>query len=195
LSLLFEISVRLVDEGTDWLAWIGAVSGVVLVGAAIYALRQLGEMRSDRHVQIMLEFARRWETAEMTQALQDSRDYTPEGLADLVVAARTGPKGDPTRAAAEKKLIVLMRVPNYFEDAAFIARKERMEPELIEDYLGGVAIDEWSTWEVAVEKLQEKDPRMYEEFKRLAKEDKAAELRAERQEQRSATAAPNDPGA
>jgi hypothetical protein len=66
----------------------------------------------------------------MTEALQNSRDYTPHDLAALVEAARTGPKGDEARAAAEKKLIVLLRVPNYFEDAALIARKGRMDPDL-----------------------------------------------------------------
>jgi hypothetical protein len=107
----------------------------------------------------------------MTEALQNSRDYTPNELAALVVAARTGPKGDPTRAVAEKKLVVLIRVPNYFEDAGLIARVARMEDDLIENSFGGVAIDEWSTWEPAIKRIQERDEQAYEEFERSARED------------------------
>jgi hypothetical protein len=163
----------------DVAVWITAVATIGLLLVAVFALQQLGEIKRDRDVQIMVAMGRRWEAAEMTEALQNSRDYTPHDLAALVEAARTGPKGDEARAAAEKKLIVLLRVPNYFEDAALIARKGRMDPDLIEDYFGGVAVDEWSTWELAVKKLQEKDERAYEEFERLAREDRAAEARGE----------------
>jgi hypothetical protein len=177
MNLVLEISVRIVDEGFDWPAWIAAVASAILVGVACYALRQLTEIRRDRHVQVMVEMGMRWKGAEMTEALQASRDYTPNELAKLVEAARTGPIGDRVRAAAEKKMVVLLRVPNYFEDAGLIARVGRMKDDLIADYIGGVAIDEWKTWEPAVRKIQEKDSRAYEEFERLAKEDEREEIK------------------
>jgi hypothetical protein len=169
--------------------WLIAGGTIGLGCAALWALRVLGEARRDRHVQILVAMGRRWEASEMTAALQSSRDYTPKALAELAEAARTGPKGDPTRAAAEKKLIVLLRVPNYFEDAGLISRVARMEDDLIDDYWGGVAIDEWSTWEPAIRKIQENDERAYEEFERLAKEDERGEI-AKAQEK--TTAEPND---
>jgi hypothetical protein len=168
--------------------WLIAGGTIGLALAALWALRELGEARSDRHVQILVAMGRRWESAEMTEALQDSRDYTPDALAELAIAARTGPKGDPTRAAAEKKFTVLLRVPNYFEDAGLISRVGRMADDLIDDYFGGVAIDEWSTWEPAIRRIQEKDSRAYEEFERLAKEDEREE-----EEQEKEAAEPSDP--
>jgi hypothetical protein len=114
-----------------WAVWLTAIGTLTLAGAAWRALNQLEETRRDRHVQILIAMGRRWESAEMTEALQKSRDYTPEALAGLAEEARTGEKGDPKRAAAEKKLIVLLRVPNYFEDAAFVSKVGRLEDELI----------------------------------------------------------------
>jgi hypothetical protein len=169
--------------------WLVAGGTIALALAALWALRAVGEARRDRHVQILVAMGRRWEAAEITEALQNSRDYTPNELALLVEASRTGPKGDPKRAVAEKKLIVLMRVPNYFEDAGLMSRVARMEDDLIDDYWGGVAIDEWSTWEPAIRKIQEKDKRAYEEFERLAKEDEREEIA----EQEKGTTEPNDP--
>jgi hypothetical protein len=116
----------------------------------VWALRQLRELRRDRHVQILLELARRWEGAQMTEALQNSKNYSPEELVRLIVAARTGDLGSPERADAWKKVIVLLRVPNYFEDTGLIARIGRLEPQLLADYFAGVAYDEWELWEPAI---------------------------------------------
>jgi hypothetical protein len=161
--------------GGDWATWLTVAATWIVAVAAMIALKQLGEARVDRHAMIMIEMGRRWEGAEMTEALKNSRHYTPEGLADLVVAARTGEMGDPMRAEAEKKLLVLMRIVNYFEDAALIGKVSGMEADLIDEYFGGVAIDEWSTWRLAIEKIQEKDKTAYEGFQKMAERDAALE--------------------
>jgi hypothetical protein len=61
-------------------------------------------------------------------------------------------------------------VPNYFEDAATIARAGNLESSLVSETFGGVAKDEWSLWKAAIKKFQETDPLAYVEFERMAKE-------------------------
>jgi hypothetical protein len=116
----------------------------VLAAAAWRALYQLEEVKRDRHVEVLDAMGRRWESDQMTEALQMEVDHTPESL--------------------------VRRVPNYFEDAATIARAGSLESSLVTETFGGVARDEWSLWRPAIKKLQETDPLAYVEFERMAEE-------------------------
>jgi hypothetical protein len=157
-----------------------AVTGV-LAGAAWRALAQLGvaidqleEVKRDRHVQVLDEMGRRWEGREMTEALQMAVDYTPESLVRLFERAARPRSRNPMRERrtrrARRDTIVLLRVPNYFEDAAMIARAGSLEGTLMAEMFGGVAKDEWSLWQPAIKKIQETDELAYVEFERMAEE-------------------------
>jgi hypothetical protein len=105
-----------------------AVTGVLAAAAwrALDQLRiaidQLEEVKRDRHVEVLDEMGRRWEGQEMTQALQMEVDYTPESLVRLFERAARPRSSNPMRdrriRRARKHTIILLRVPNYFEDAA-----------------------------------------------------------------------------
>ena len=47
------------------------------------------------------------------------------------------------RIAARKDRSVLLRLPNYFEEAAAIQKVSSLRLDLIDDYFGGVAKDSW----------------------------------------------------
>lgn len=169
-------------------AWITALATVALVaatgalaGAAWRALGQLRiaidqleEVKRDRHVEVLDEMGRRWEGAEMTEALQMAVDYTPEELVRLFERAarpRTGnPMYDLRTRRARKAIIILLRVPNYFEDAATIAKAGSLESTIIAEAFGSVAKDEWALWKPTIKRLQENDDGAYAEFERMAEE-------------------------
>jgi len=130
-------------------------------------------VKRDRHVQVFSEMGRRWEGQEMTDALQMEVDYTPDSLLALFERAAAKPSTDPVleaeRKTARKDRITLLRVPNYFEEAAAIQKVGSLEADLIDDYFGGLANDEWKLWEPTVKKLQESDKQAFVEFEQMAK--------------------------
>jgi hypothetical protein len=157
-----------------------AVTGVLASAAwrALDQLRiaidQLEEVKRDRHVDVLDEMGRRWESDEMTEALQMEVDHTPRSLVRLFERAARPPSRNPvrerSRRRARKDTIVLLRVPNYFEDAATIARAGSLESSLVTEIFGGVAKDEWSLWKPAIKTLQQTDRLAYVEFERMADE-------------------------
>jgi hypothetical protein len=97
----------------------------------------------------------------MTEALRLEVDYTPSSLVRLFERAARAPSRNPVRERsrrhARKETIVLLRVPNYFEDAATIARAGSLESRLATDTFGGVA-------------KEQSDPLAYVQFERMAEE-------------------------
>src|SRR5262245_11491004 len=172
-----------------WLFGATAALALVTTGlavAAFRALRQLGlaveeleEVKRDRHVEVFTEFGRRWESREMTEALEEEKDYRPDDLVELFKAANREPSWnlfkERRRKSAAKTTVLLLRVPNYFEDAGMVYRAGGLDQTLFADNFGGVAVDEWERWHLAVKKLQETDPLSYVEFERMALEAKAVD--------------------
>ena len=101
-------------------------------------------------------------------------DHTPQSLVHLFQRAARPPSRNPVRERSRrracKETIALLRVPNYFEDAATIARAGSLESSLVTETFGGVAKDVWSLWEPAIKTLQQTDPLAYVEFERMAEE-------------------------
>jgi hypothetical protein len=153
--------------------WLTALGTLFLAGAACYALKQLSEAKSDRHVQVFGDMGRRWESAEMMETLQMEADHTRESLLELFEWAAKEPLAGPTeeakRVSARKDRNVLLRVPNYFEEAAAIQKVGSLRLDLMDDYFGGVAKDEWDKlWGPTIKKLQESDPTSFVDFRRMA---------------------------
>jgi hypothetical protein len=100
-------------------------------------------------------------------------------LVALFERANSGPTWRPlknrARKRAAKMTVLLLRVPNYFEDAGMIYRAGGLDRTLFADNFGGVAVDEWERWGPAVKKLQETDPLSYVEFDRMVQEAKAVD--------------------
>jgi len=174
--------------GSDFAVWMTAFATVVLAAATAVlakaawraldqlriAIDQLEEVKRDRHVQVLDEMGRRWEGDEMTQALQMAVDHTPEGLVGLFERAARPRSGNPMRdrrtRRARKDTIILLRVPNYFDEAATIAQAGSLESTIITGAFGSVAKDEWNLWKPTIKKLQENDEGAYAEFERMAEE-------------------------
>jgi hypothetical protein len=152
--------------------WLTAFATLFLAGAACYALKQLSEAKHDRHVQVFSDMGRRWESAEMMETLQLEAAHTPESLLGLFELAAQKRSDYPTQEAkrqnARKDRNVLLRVPNYFEEAAAIQKVGSLRIDLMDDYFGGVAKDEWYLWGPTIKKMQESDETSFIEFRRMA---------------------------
>ena len=170
--------ILFISHTTDTPVWwlVGATTGLaittaVLAGAALAALRALDEARTDRHVEVMTSLASRWNSDLMVRALQAEQSYTSPGLAELVRLARSTPdaKWRSLRAKrALRKMVVLLRVPDYFEDLAWMAKRASLDDEALAVFKG-LVVDEWSFWERAVTQLRATgDPFSYTQFEKLA---------------------------
>jgi hypothetical protein len=178
----------LVAEATDSPVWVLAgatialaVVTAVLAIAAIRALKQLGfaieeldEVKRDRHVQAFSDLGRRWDSPTMEESLKKEADYTQAQLADLVVRAAqpltNNRLKDWHRRRARKELVVLLRVPNYFEDLALITKAGGLDIKLVAADFKGLAQDEWVYWEAAILRLRDTDPWSFTQFERLVRE-------------------------
>jgi hypothetical protein len=151
-----------------------AIAAFKALGQLSVAVEELEEVKRDRHVQVFSEMGRRWDCREMSEALIKEVDYTPKRLVRLMRRAAApetcNPLASRRKRRAEKAWVVLLRVPNYFEDVGTIAKAGTLEAAVIAEAFGGVAYDEWQLWGSVVKKLQETDPKAFEEFERLAKE-------------------------
>lgn len=181
---VFSIAAQTTDTPVWWL--FGATAGLAcitlaLATAAIKALgrlqvavQQLEEVKRDRLVQVFSDLARRWEGAAMTEALAREIEYSPAQLAKLFAERSGEPLSNPLkerrRRQRERERLVLLRVPNYFEDALMIAKAGGLEAVLSRENFGGVALDEWRQWKPAVKALQKADELAFVEFERLAEE-------------------------
>jgi hypothetical protein len=162
---------------TDW--WVfGATAALALITlglvvAALRALRQLDEAKRDRHTQIFLALARRWEGEAMTEAFLLAAAYTDVTLAKLFAGRVRAPIPDPRRERKRlekaRHRIILLRIPDYFEDAVLLAEKGGVDMDWFRDQFGGLARDAWDRyWHLAVKQLQQDGPHVYEHFEDLA---------------------------
>jgi hypothetical protein len=108
-----------------------------LAAAAWRALGQLTEAKSDRHVQVFSDMGRRWESEEMMETLKLEAEHTPESLLELFELAVSDPLPDAgeeaKRIQARKDRSILLRIPNYFEEAAAIQKVGSLRVDLMDD--------------------------------------------------------------
>ena len=126
-------------------------------------------------VGVFADLATRWQSNEMVKALQLEQNYTPAELADLFARRGEPRRDDPSeekrRRQEVRARVILLRVPNYFEDALEIARVGGLDRDRFNYYMSGVAIREWDLWEPAVRALQKLDGDLtYELFEVYARQ-------------------------
>lgn len=186
-----HLSLRLSVHG-DAATWAVAAATFLLAGitfalalAAWKVRDQLKEAKRDRGVQVFSEFGRRWESPELTEALALEARFTPEQL-EAFFETPWRPRSrlpwvEKRRYAHERNRVVLLRVPNYFEDLAMIATAGELDAhQLFTEEFCTVAAEEWDQWGLTVKAMQrnDKDPTVYGEFERLAALGRAARGRS-----------------
>jgi hypothetical protein len=173
------MSLLLAAHTTDTPVWwlFGATAALALVTGALAtagwkALDQLKEARKDRHVHVVAEFGRRWNSEMMLRALGLEAEYEPQDLADLVRFVRSADTDggfwhQKRLTAARRKLMLLLRIPDFFEDLAFMANFASLEDESLAAFKG-LAIGEWDIWKPAILALRDTgDEFSYKQFEGL----------------------------
>lgn len=72
------------------------------------------------------------------------------------------------RSRDERERVVLLRIPNYFEEVAVVARLGGVDWNLFVENYAGIAADYWVRWEPTIREFQKADPGTCVEFDRLA---------------------------
>src|SRR6266508_169127 len=167
-----HFSFHLEGDPATWFIALGTFllfgATAVLAGAGIKALGELDEARTDRHVQFLTNFAARWNSDLLVTALIAEQRYTGEELVDLIRLAwsdrSSWPPQERRRRRAVDDLVLLLRIPDYFEDLAIMAKTADLDDEGLAPFKGMV-VDEWEVWRSAVTELRaEGDPLSYTQF-------------------------------
>ena len=115
----------------------------------------------------------------MGQALTLEPRYTRKSLAELFQKSdppdRTNPDELRRYLRDSRHRVILIRIPNYFEDAAIIASVGGLDERFVHDSIGGVAVDTWRFWEPTIRVLQQDDAISYEKFERLVRDVEASD--------------------
>jgi hypothetical protein len=203
LALLAAEVTRTAEATNEPVWWLFAATAVLAVATAALAVaawvglgqlkvarRQLEDVRTERHVEVFLEMARRWESPEMSEALELEKGLSSQALRRVFDDAERPRSRNPLRerryAEAARQTVVLLRVPNYFEDAAMIARVGGLEETLVLENFGAVASVEWERWSLTVRAMQETDDLAYVGFENLVR--RALKADEEREKARASAA-------
>jgi Domain of unknown function (DUF4760) len=196
---LAEISVRVVDQGIDWTAWITAgasiVTAALVLGTAIVAYRALEDAKRTRHAQLITELTRDWTHSVVVEAQSVHAKYAETGIVSLVERLFGPTKVKPTddELSDWSKIVV---VANSIEALGVLASEEAITPETIYKMWGGAILTAWPAWDEAITKLREYDrePDTFEYFEKIAQDMKR--ISEERRAARGvATSASRDPQA
>jgi Domain of unknown function (DUF4760) len=151
------------SSGPDWAAKLTAFGTFAIAGGLIFTGIQIKETRRDRHIQVLSDFGRRWDEADLREARQLRTKYG----SSKDVAALVEPWLNREEAGAD--LAQLLVIPNYFEDLALMVECGKLRPQLVAKAMRSVTLDEWDFWEPAITRIRVKDDSAYTEFEALAK--------------------------
>jgi hypothetical protein len=179
----------IVADALVWASWFTAAATLALTCATAavalagfralrqlrFAVEELEEVKKDRHVQVFADFGARWDGPAMSEALEHEAKYTRESLERLVVAAKSDPPSyaivrRARQRRAEAALVVLLRVPNYFEDLSIVVQAGGLDLRLVGKNFKALAVDEWAFWSDALAIYRSDDPYVYAQFEWLARE-------------------------
>jgi hypothetical protein len=144
-----------------------AGAGLVVAGiGAWFAVKQLDETRRDREIQLIAELGRRWDDDRMAEARDKQLEYTSEELCEEVVRWLEDPKSRDSQL-----LLLLLRVPNFFEDLAVMVESGGLDIKLVDKAFRALVLTQWSYWEQAIVRTRElREPEAYVEFEKLKRQ-------------------------
>jgi len=140
----------------------GAVAAAI---AAHLALGQLDETRRDRHVQVIADLGRRWDEPELAAARRKQLEYLSVPLSRKVEQWLAHPDTD------SEAMLLLLRVPNFFEDLAVMVESGSLDLSLVGKVFRSIALAQWRYWEPSVRIMRDyHGPRAYAQFESLVRQ-------------------------
>lgn len=168
------LDVKLVEQGTDWLAWISAGASLATLGivfaTAVLAYRGLRDARQTRHGQLITELTRDWTQPAVVEAQSLHAKYAEAGIVSLVdrLFGPTTVKPTDDELRDWSKLVL---VANSIEALGVLASEKAITPKVIYKMWGGAILTAWPAWDEAIRKLREYDrqPDTFEYFEMIAR--------------------------
>jgi hypothetical protein len=159
----------------DWATAMIGFSTLGLFSAALGALRQIGEARKARVVQITADFSKQWDGNELLETRQLLRQYEDaEALLTNFIVLSNDRSTDT--------VLRLLREPDYFEDLAAFSEPplESISYEYIRRALGDIIVRRWAFWELTLNALRDanEDRDNYPGFRGLAEKLARDDLRS-----------------
>jgi hypothetical protein len=168
VDVFFAIDVKLVDEGTDWAAWMTGIFTAVLAIGAWVALFSLKDAKRTRHAATITDLSRRWDEPAATDARRRTGDYDAAALLGLVrrVYLPAPTATDEERLADVDELFRLGRWVNLLETIGVLFREKALSDRVIFRLWGGQIVSAWTKWEKPVVWMRdwERRPGIYENF-------------------------------
>lgn len=170
----YSVPIRLVEQGTDWPAWITAVSSAaglaILAGTALFAYFALRDARRTRHAQLIIEIQDQWTSREIRDSWEQYGLVPESGIVDLVTTLHK-PAQPPATKEQLDTYYALTTVANLIETIGALASEKALTRKVIYKMWGGVITGSWQAWDTAIPLLREfqKDPDIYHHFEKIAK--------------------------
>lgn len=156
--------VILAHAATDKPVWFLFAATAVLALAALRALGQLSESKTDRHLQVLSDFGRRWDEPSLVEARTKQWEIPNDQLLGLVT------KWFEHREPKDSPVPLLLRIPNYFEDLAITVDAGNLDMKIVVRPLGHLVVDMWQYWGAPIYEMRKYEPRAYIEFEALYRE-------------------------
>lgn len=113
---------------------------------------------------MLSEFGRRWDEPRLSAARKLQLTLDDDALTKLFR------ENYGTASAERDKLLLLLRVPNYFEDLALMVKLGDLNMDNVELAVGSRTLQAWSYWKGAIAVICASDRSSYAEFRWLVKE-------------------------
>jgi hypothetical protein len=149
--------IRIVDGSTDWAAWITAVSTVVLAVFAVGAIYGIIDARRTRHAQIIVDFSRRWDEADVNESFKVYRELGKDGVLDLARKMYPIPKGTPPTATSEEvdQFFRAAINANVIESAGVLRSSKAVSAKVLYKMWGGTITLGWEEWKPTAQHLRQ----------------------------------------
>ena len=146
---------------SHWAAlWLTGVATAVLAAGVLLAWSQLKDSRRDRHIQILSDFGRRWDSERLVEARTKQATRDSQELADEV--------GRWLKKATDAPEVrTLLRVPNFFEDLAIMVDLGELKIKFVAKAFKATAEREWAYWKDAIAAMRTDSPESYKQFQAL----------------------------
>jgi len=173
------------ESGPNWAekltAWATLGTGIVIAITAVAAMRSLKDARKTRHTQILFDFSKSWDEAEIREsAALTGSTYKGDALLELVERAMSDtPTQDDLDAFYKVEIW-----PNLIENLGVLVNQGAIRPKVVYKNFGAGIIVAWKSWQQGVERIREINgyPETYRYFQELAR--KMAEFEARERRRR-----------
>jgi hypothetical protein len=167
-----KIGRVIVATAPNWAEILGAIASAVAGLGVLIAVVQLGSIKRDRHLGWIFEISRRWNEDKIEESRLALSKYDSDIVASKIERWRNG------KAPDEHEMLVLSRLPDFFEDVALMVKRGRLNVGFVWQALSGPVEKWWAFWEESVVVFRQKgDPEAYTQFQWLARRFKKYEAR------------------